>query len=415
MLHCLVAYSALVSPLAPGLRLTSPVMQLRDTQRQDVGNAAAFQGTNYQNNELSGRVVSTRNPNSQYQQPSQYQSQQRNGQYQTQPRSQYQTQSRTNQFQTSRPNQYQSSRTNQFGSNQFGARSRNMQQGRNTQQGKYATSQDNEILVQGGSLRTWSYKNPLVDEVEVITPSPAFSSCPHTPFLPRAFSAPRLFFHTPRILFSSPRLLFPTPRGSSRSPKTPAGPTTLAAPPHPAPALLVPVWVPPPAPQSAHTPLLNSPCQVELSTEGRPLDADIELWHGPDNTPVKMRVYVENGAMRPFRAVIATPRGPNTIALRNIGQLEFPFAARGKCSAAGPSLPAAPAPHPLPLPCSLFRRPSHAPILTAPFRHCSLAHPAPPSPRSRPRAHRASDRGVPPLGHHHPGWRPPHLPLRVRR
>jgi hypothetical protein len=66
--------------------------------------------------------------------------------------------------------------------------------------------------------------------------------------------------------------------------------------------------------------------QVEIYTEGRPLDADIELWHGPDNTPIHLRVYVENGAMRPFRTVIATPRGPNTIALRNIGQMEFPFA-----------------------------------------------------------------------------------------
>jgi hypothetical protein len=67
--------------------------------------------------------------------------------------------------------------------------------------------------------------------------------------------------------------------------------------------------------------------QVLLSTEGRPLDADIELWHGPDNTPVKMRIYVENGQLRPFSAVIETPRGPNTVAIRNIGQIEFPIAA----------------------------------------------------------------------------------------
>jgi len=67
--------------------------------------------------------------------------------------------------------------------------------------------------------------------------------------------------------------------------------------------------------------------QVVLSTEGRPLDADIELWHGPDNTPCKMRVYVENGQLRPFSAVIETPRGPNTVAIRNIGQIEFPICA----------------------------------------------------------------------------------------
>merc|ERR1712070_1114462 len=67
--------------------------------------------------------------------------------------------------------------------------------------------------------------------------------------------------------------------------------------------------------------------QVILGTEGRPLDAEIDLWHGPDNTPVKMRVYVENGQIRPFNAVVETPRGPNTIAIRNIGQIECPLSA----------------------------------------------------------------------------------------
>lgn len=78
---------------------------------------------------------------------------------------------------------------------------------------------------------------------------------------------------------------------------------------------------------SFHSPHVER-IQVVLKTEGRPLEANIELWQGPDNTPVKMRVFVEDGGLRPFSAVIETPRrAPNTVAIRNIAQMEFPLEA----------------------------------------------------------------------------------------
>jgi len=40
-----------------------------------------------------------------------------------------------------------------------------------------------------------------------------------------------------------------------------------------------------------------------------------------------MRVYVEDGQLRPFACTVETPRGPNTIAIRNTGQGEFPLTA----------------------------------------------------------------------------------------
>eukprot|EP00543_Licmophora_paradoxa_P012573 CAMPEP_0202478812 /NCGR_PEP_ID=MMETSP1360-20130828/94655_1 /ASSEMBLY_ACC=CAM_ASM_000848 /TAXON_ID=515479 /ORGANISM="Licmophora paradoxa, Strain CCMP2313" /LENGTH=289 /DNA_ID=CAMNT_0049106107 /DNA_START=858 /DNA_END=1727 /DNA_ORIENTATION=- len=66
--------------------------------------------------------------------------------------------------------------------------------------------------------------------------------------------------------------------------------------------------------------------QVSMRTDGRPLESMLELWEGPDNTPQKIGIYIEEGSMRPFTAVIETPRpGQNAIAIYNTGYLEFPL------------------------------------------------------------------------------------------
>ena len=65
---------------------------------------------------------------------------------------------------------------------------------------------------------------------------------------------------------------------------------------------------------------------VSIGTNGRPLDAEVEVWEGPGNTPVRTRVWSEDGYARPFRGMVH-PSGPHSVAVRNTGPLEFPVVA----------------------------------------------------------------------------------------
>jgi predicted secreted protein len=67
--------------------------------------------------------------------------------------------------------------------------------------------------------------------------------------------------------------------------------------------------------------------QVLMKSEGRPIHATLDLWQGPDNSPMQMKVYIEDGDFRPFNAIIETPGDQNSIAIRNTAQMEFPMAA----------------------------------------------------------------------------------------
>ena len=66
--------------------------------------------------------------------------------------------------------------------------------------------------------------------------------------------------------------------------------------------------------------------QVVLTNDGHPMDAEVELWLGPD-TPCRVKVKSEHGKHYAFSAVLETQPGSNTIAVNNNGPEEHPFAA----------------------------------------------------------------------------------------
>jgi len=67
--------------------------------------------------------------------------------------------------------------------------------------------------------------------------------------------------------------------------------------------------------------------QLDITSDGRPCHAEVQLWHTPAYIPTKFSVYTEDGKLRPVTTIIETPKHPKTVAVYNTGPGEFPFSA----------------------------------------------------------------------------------------
>merc|ERR1719146_274675 len=64
--------------------------------------------------------------------------------------------------------------------------------------------------------------------------------------------------------------------------------------------------------------------QLALTSSGRPVNVESQLWLGPDWTPMKLKVYSEDGNLRPVQTLIGTRNKQAMIEVKNTGEYESP-------------------------------------------------------------------------------------------